>query len=56
MAIHTEGGELIAYSGHWVDNNLPEDTSRYELPKVFEKARVLFNLHRVLAGVFPRRS
>lgn len=45
--IHNEDGELIAYSGRWVEDKLPKDTPRYKLPKGFEKGRVLFNLHRV---------
>lgn len=51
--IHNEDGELIAYSGRWVEDKLPKDTPRYKLPKGFEKARVLFNLHRVLADGVP---
>jgi len=51
--IHNEDGALIAYSGRWVEDKLPKDTPRYKLPKGFEKARVLFNLHRVLADAVP---
>lgn len=51
--IHNDDGELIAYSGRWVEDELPKDTTRYKLPKGFEKARVLFNLHRVLAEGVP---
>ena len=51
--IHNEDGELVAYSGRWVEDKLPKDTPRYKLPKGFEKARVLFNLHRVLADGAP---
>lgn len=46
--IHNAKGELIAYSGRWADDDLPEDTSRYLLPKGFEKSKILYNLHRVL--------
>lgn len=46
--IHNEKGELIAYSGRWADEDLPEDVPRYLLPKGFEKSKVLYNLHRVL--------
>lgn len=46
--IHNDQGELIAYSGRWASDDLPEDTPRYLLPKGFEKSRVLYNLHRVL--------
>ena len=51
--IHNEDGELVAYSGRWVEDKLPKDTPRYKLPKGFEKARVLFNLHRVVADDAP---
>lgn len=46
--IHNEGGELIAYAGRWVHEQMPEGTPRYLLPKGFEKRLVLFNLNRVL--------
>ena len=41
-------GELIAHSGRWASDELPEDVPRYLLPKGFEKSKVLHNLHRVL--------
>ena len=47
--IHNEKNELIAYSGRWASESLPEDVSRYLLPKGFEKSKVLFNLNRVLS-------
>ena len=46
--IHNTKGELIAYSGRWASDDLPEDVPRYLLPKGFEKSKVLYNLHRVL--------
>jgi DNA primase len=46
--IHNDQGELIAYSGRWASDDLPEDVPRYLLPKGFEKSKVLYNLHRVL--------
>lgn len=46
--IHNTVGELIAYSGRWASDSLPEDVPRYLLPKGFEKSKVLFNLHRVI--------
>ena len=46
--IHNAKGKLIAYSGRWANDELPEDVPRYLLPKGFEKSKVLFNLHRVL--------
>ena len=46
--IHNVDGELIAYSGRWASDSLPDDTSKYLLPKGFEKSKVLFNLNRVI--------
>ena len=46
--IHNAKGELLAYSGRWASDELPEDVPRYLLPKGFEKSKVLYNLHRVL--------
>ena len=46
--IHNAKGELIAYSGRWASDELPEDVPRYLLPKGFEKSKVLYNLHRIL--------
>jgi len=46
--IHNVKGELIAYSGRWASDSLPEDVPRYLLPKGFEKSKALFNLHRVI--------
>ena len=46
--IHNAKGELIAYSGRWASDELPEDEPRYLLPKGFEKSKVLYNLHCVL--------
>ncbi len=46
--IHNAEGELIAYSGRWADEELPEDIARYLLPKGFEKNKVLFNLNRLI--------
>lgn len=47
--VHNEDGELVAYSGRWVHEELPDGTPRYLLPKGFEKRLVLFNLNRVIA-------
>lgn len=47
--VHNEEGDLIAFSGRWASDELPEDTPRYLLPKGFEKSKVLYNLNRVLA-------
>lgn len=47
IPIHDESGELIAYAGRWPAEEPPDGIERYLLPKQFQKARVLFNLHRV---------
>jgi DNA primase len=46
--IHDERGQLVAYAGRWPgDEGIPEGEDRYKLPAKFQKARVVFNLHRV---------
>src|SRR5262249_12531207 len=53
IPIHNERGELVAYAGRWPgDSGWPEDTDKYMLPPKFQKMRVLFNLNRVIEGMF----
>lgn len=40
-------GQLVAYAGRYAADDLPEDTLRYKLPKGFQKAHVLYNMHRI---------
>jgi DNA primase len=47
IPIHNERGELVAYAGRWPGEDVPEGEGKYKLPPKFQKARVLFNLHRV---------
>ena len=47
IPIHDEAGQLVAYAGRAIDDTEP----RYKLPAKFQKSRVLFNLHRVLASI-----
>jgi len=48
IPLHNERGELVAYAGRWPgDEGFPEDEDRYKLPAKFQKARILYNLHRV---------
>ena len=47
MPIHDERGVLVAYTGRWASDELPEGVPKYDLPRKFPKRRVLFNLHRV---------
>ena len=46
IPIHNKDGDLIAFAGRYADENVPEDTPRYKLPKGFHKQLELFNLHR----------
>ena len=50
IPIHDNGGNLVAYAGRWPGDDVPEGDGKYKLPGKFEKARVLFNLHRVPMG------
>jgi DNA primase len=45
--LHNEQDELVAYAGRYAQEELPEDTLRYKLPKGFQKSHVLFNLNRI---------
>ena len=47
IPIHDERGVLVAYTGRWASDELPEGVPKYDLPRQFPKRRVLFNLHRV---------
>jgi DNA primase len=47
MPIHDEHGVLVAYTGRWASDELPEGVPKYDLPHKFPKRLVLFNLHRV---------
>jgi len=46
--VHNMDGKIIAYSGRWASDDVPDDTPRYLLPKGFEKSKVLYNLNRVI--------
>jgi DNA primase len=47
IPIHDERGVLVAYTGRWASEEIPQDVPKYHLPRGFEKRRVLFGLHRV---------
>ena len=47
--IHNETGGLVAYSGRWAEEEVPDDVVRYLLPKNFNKTRELFLFHRHFA-------
>jgi len=56
VPIHNTEGELVAYIGRWVDDELPKGTKRYLLPAEFAKSKVLFNWHRVIASGMADQS
>ena len=41
MPIHDERGVLVAYTGRWASDELPEGVPKYDLPHKFPKRRVL---------------
>ena len=45
--IHNPAGQLVAYCGRFVGNDVPEDEVKYKQPKDFHKSLELFNWHRV---------
>ena len=47
IPIHDERGALVAYAGRWASDEIPNGVPKYDLPRGFEKRRVLFGLHRV---------
>ena len=47
--IHNPDGEVVAYAGRWVDEEMPNGVERYLLPPKFAKSLELFNLHRAVA-------
>jgi DNA primase len=47
IPIHDEHGTLVAYAGRWASSEVPQGVPKYELPRGFEKHRVLFSLHRI---------
>lgn len=48
IPIHNQKGELVAYSGRYAGETLPEGQPRYKLPKKFNKSIELFNIHRAV--------
>jgi DNA primase len=47
IPIENAKGELMAYAGRFVGDELPAGEEKYKLPKGFHKSLELFNLHRV---------
>ena len=50
IPIHDERGMLVAYTGRWASDELPEGVPKYDLPRQIPKRRVLYNLHRVIGA------
>lgn len=47
IPIHDQFGNLIAYAGRALDEQIAKEEGRYKLPTNFHKSQVLFNFHRV---------
>jgi DNA primase len=53
IPVHNQRDELVAYAGRWPgDSGWPDNAAKYMLPPKFQKMRVLFNLNRVIQGMF----
>jgi len=51
IPIHSpDGAKVLAYSGRWANDDLPDGIPRYLLPRGFKKSEVLFNYHRVVGA------
>lgn len=46
IAVRDDAGQLVAYAGRAVDDELAARAGKYRLPEGFKKSFVLFNLHR----------
>ena len=55
IPIHDRLGQLVAYCGRHIGDDIPDDVPKYILPKGFRKEIELFNLHRILASPPPQR-
>ena len=51
IPIFDNNEELVAYSGRWAADPVPDDVEKYLLPPEFKKTLVLFNLHRLVQPV-----
>ena len=49
IPIHNVAGELLAYVGRFVGDELPEGSGKYLFPTGFHKHLVVYNQHRVLS-------
>ena len=48
IPIHNAKGELVAYCGRYVGDDIPDDEPKYRLPGGFRKELEVFNLHRAV--------
>lgn len=45
-----DGGRILAYSGRWANDIVPDGTPRYLMPRGFKKSAMLYNYHRVVGA------
>lgn len=51
IPIHSpDGAEVLAYSGRWANDQVPDGIPRYLMPRGFKKSALLFNYHRVVGA------
>lgn len=51
IPLHSRDGKrILAYSGRWANDIVPDGTPRYLMPRGFKKSAMLFNYHRVVGS------
>jgi DNA primase len=51
IPIHSpDGAQVLAYSGRWANDEVPDGIPRYLMPLGFRKSALLFNYHRVVGA------
>jgi DNA primase len=51
IPIHSpDGAQVLAYSGRWANDDVPDGIPRYLMPRGFKKSELLFNYHRVVGA------
>ncbi|MFT5488357.1 MAG: DNA primase [Alphaproteobacteria bacterium] len=49
IPIHSpDDAEILGYSGRWANDDVPQGTPRYLMPRGFKKSALLYNYHRVV--------
>ena len=51
IPIHNANGELVAYCGRYVGDDVPDDEPKYKQPPGFRKELEIFNLHRAVGQI-----